>query len=135
MKNIDITEIVKTICPRDYSASVAEIGPHAGRDTFAAAKEDALELFGDQYDRAEFTYHIREFSAWSDEEIEAWSDEEVAAIILQFISGDMRECEFAGWPEPFTSEWWPLYMAACNEGTLAWRFGGYENTVWYYLGS
>lgn len=132
---LDVTSIVRTIAPRDYSASVAEIGADAGTRTWAAACEDALELFGESFNRAAFDDYFSHWGAWSAEELAAHSDEQCAALMLQFIAGDMRECEFQDWPEAFSAEWWPLYETASAEGTVSARFGrGDGGKIYYYIG-
>src|SRR5574337_580431 len=94
---IDITQFVNDECPVDFSASVAEIGNDAGRQTWSAAMEtapDYLAQFITNTDaRDELTRWIRGFGAWNDAEIAAWSDTELCALLIQFIAGDLREGE------------------------------------------
>lgn len=141
MCELDVTAIVASIAPRDYSASVAELGNDAGRITWEAACEDARELFGDTFDRESFDAYFSGFGAWDDEELAAHTDEECAALMLQFIAGDMREADFSsyadieGGAEPFTDEWWPQYEKASEAGTVAGRFfRADDGRVFYYIG-
>lgn len=132
---INITELIANIAPMDYAASAIELGANAGRITWAAACEDALELFGDQFDREAFDNYFSSFGAWSDEELAAHSDRESAALMLQFIAGDLRECEFSDWPEPFTDAWWTEYEKAASAGTVSARIGrGDDDQIYYYIG-
>ena len=92
---IDITDFVNTECPMDYSASVAEIGNNAGRDTWNAALERASEE-PRLLDTVEKTDAMRAFAlssgGWNQQEINQFTDIEVNALFIQWISGDMREC-------------------------------------------
>ena len=42
---INVTRFYLEACPKDYSASVAEIGSNAGQDTWNAAVDDAGKFF------------------------------------------------------------------------------------------
>ena len=135
---LNITEAFNAIAPRDYSASVAEIGANAGPDTWRAAVEDSPEyMLLDTGDKREaFKAHIRGFGAWDEEEIAAWSDVELNALFLQMIAGDMREADLrAG----MTAEEWQAYQEATEAGQCAGNiFGGPLSTdgeIYYYLGS
>lgn len=92
--DIDITRFFTAECPRDYSASVAEIGDDAGPATWQAANEAAPQypdLLGDELARDAFRRFARSSGGWNDEEIAAWTDTELTALFIQWISGDMRE--------------------------------------------
>lgn len=93
--DINITKFYNEAAPIDYSASVAEIGANAGRDTWNAAMEDApdYDMLDTDEKRDALRAHIRGFGAWSDEEIAAWSDTELNALFIQLISGDIRHNE------------------------------------------
>jgi hypothetical protein len=95
MIDIDITRFITEAAPMDYSASVMEIGANAGRDTWRHAVEDAHDYdLLDTYDkRVEFRAHIKGFGAWTDEEIAAFSTTELNALLMQMISGDIRNGE------------------------------------------
>ena len=135
MCELDISAVVARIEPFNYSASQAERGPDAGRMTWEAACKDARELFGDTFDRAAFDEYFSHWGAWDAEELAAHSDDEAAGLMLQFIAGDMRGCEFSDWPEAFSAEWWPLYEAASEAGTVAGRFfRADDGRVFYYIG-
>lgn len=132
---LDVSTIVSSIAPRDYSASAAELGQDAGRITWAAACEDARELFADNFNRESFDAYFAGFGAWTNEELAAHTDEESAALMLQFIAGDMREADLDGGAEPFTDEWWPQYEAASADGMVNGRFfRADDGRVFYYIG-
>lgn len=135
---LNITEVFNAIAPRDYSASVAEIGANAGADTWRAAVEDSPGhmLLGTEEKREAFKGHIRGFGAWSDEEVAAWSDVELNALFLQMIAGDMRE---AGLHAGMAADEWAAYQEAAKAGQVPGNiFGGPLSTngeIYYYLGS
>ena len=138
---LDVTNIVKEIAPRDYSASCAELGDNAGRITWQAACEDGRALFGDRFDREAFDAHFLQFGAWDADELAAHTDEECAALMLQFIAGDIRESDFSTYSdikngaEPFADAWWPQYQAASEAGTVSSRFfRADDGRVFYYIG-
>lgn len=90
---IDITSFVTNESPMDFSASVAEIGNNAARDTWNAACEQAADspLLESEEQLQAFRDHVKGFGAWDKEEIAGWSDAECNALFIQLISGDMRE--------------------------------------------
>ena len=93
MMEIDITAIVASIAPMDYSASMAEIGADAGPCTWRAACEDAPDYALLQY--ADELQAMRDFArssgGWTAAELQAMPDDEIRALFLQWISGDLRE--------------------------------------------
>jgi hypothetical protein len=102
---LNITDFFNTARPAYYSASAAELGDDAGAITWANAI-DAAETWAAWLDtddkRDEFRAYVRTFGAWDDEEIAAWTDEELTALLIQFISGDIRESglhDGASWAE------------------------------------
>lgn len=118
---LEITKFFNAAKPRNYSASVAELGRDAGAITWANACEDApaFDLLNSDEKREAARAFVRTLGAWSDDEIAAWSDTELAALIMQFIAGDMRE--FFELAHGDWSEW----EALCNAGTCSSRiFGG-----------
>ncbi|MCC9603491.1 hypothetical protein LOC67_23325 [Stieleria sp. JC731] len=81
-----------------YSASVAELGSDAGSVTWQNAvdrsEESPLITADDQLQTARD--YFAEFGAWEQTEIDAWNAHEVNALLLQFISGDIREADSLG---------------------------------------
>jgi len=91
---VDVTRLVNEIDPFDLSASIAERGKNAGRDTWnnaKAAAEDAPVLAAHERDSARD--YIANFGAWDEEEIAGWSDTELDAFVLQYAAGDLRELQ------------------------------------------
>lgn len=75
----------------DYSASQNELGDNAGKITWNNSLESGIEFVKDPDDIERIKKWFSEFGAWSKEEIQAWDNKEVNALLLQFISGDLRE--------------------------------------------
>lgn len=128
--DLDITDFFTNAAPRDYSASVAELGRDAGAITWRHACEDVPEypLLDTEEKREAFRAHAREFGAWSDEEIAQWSDEELTALLLQMISGDIRDTGM----EPDTFDW-QAYQEGVEEGTYSGRLFRSDDGRIYYL--
>ncbi len=90
---VDITRFLQTECMRDYSASIAEIGADAARDTWNACTDNAPDwafIPPDEFDY--FRDWVQSSGGWTREEIDAWSDNELQALCLQWIAADVREC-------------------------------------------
>jgi hypothetical protein len=94
MLELDITAFIAETCPRDYSASCAELGENAGAVTWHHACEDSNEWnFLDTDDKREdFRAFVGESGGWNAEEIAAWSDVELNALCIQWIAADIRDC-------------------------------------------
>lgn len=90
---LNITHFFRTATPKDYSASVAEIGNNAGAYTWQAAIDDSEDypLLNSDDNRQEFRDYIKGFGAWDDAEIAAMNDTALNALLIQMISGDIRE--------------------------------------------
>src|SRR4051812_6244905 len=91
---LDVTRLIREADCFEFSASRAERGDHAGRETWQNAKEEASEsplLSADQIDEARD--YFRGFGAWSREELVAMSAEEINALLIQFVAGDIREAQ------------------------------------------
>lgn len=127
---LDITEFFNNAAPMDYSASVAEIGNNAGRDTWNAACEDSTEynILNNDEKRELFREFVRCFGAWDDSEIAAWTDVELNALFIQMVSGDMRE---AGLDEKPVD--WQAYEEDDNlRGNIS---RGDDGNIYYYVGN
>lgn len=134
---LNITEFFNNAAPKDYSASVAEIGQNAGAYTWRAAVDDAPDynFLDTDEKREEFRRYVKGFGAWNESEIAAWSDVELNALLIQMIAGDMREVPGMSGP----ADWdWAKYQELAEEGTISGRmFGGPMSTdgqVYYYIG-
>ncbi len=127
---IDITRFFAEACPRDYSASVAEMGANAGPDTWRAAMDDsaAYPILDTEEKREAFRDYIRGFGAWSDAEISAHSDASLNALCIQFLAGDIRE---AGLDSDAPD--WETYEKNPNNAGRIYR--GDSGAVYFYCGS
>jgi len=130
---IRITHLCNAETPfRDYSASVAELGQDAGRVTWQAALDDALDyaLFSES-DCDEIRDYFRGFGAWSAEELHAMDYQKLQALLLQSIAGDIREVPSDA--EEFSPEWWEDYVHFAERGTVSGRILRSEDGEVYYL--
>lgn len=129
---LDITDFFLSANPRYYSASAAELGDDAGRITWENAVDAADEwiLLKDEETRQAFRDFVREFGAWSDDEISAWSDVELNALCLQFISGDIRESGLAD------GGTWEQYAVDAESGRVSSRlFRDDAGRVYFDIGN
>lgn len=113
---INITKFfTENAAPMDYSASVAEIGANAGRDTWEAAKDDAEFLqFLDTAEKVDaFKSFVRDSGGWDQSEINAWSILELNALFIQWVAGDIREC--LEWD---VDDVWANYEEMAQAGTV-----------------
>lgn len=93
MTDINVTRLIRTEDPMGFSASIAEVGPNAGPDTWANAKAAATNSPLAIVDRDSVKEYFAGFGAWSREEIAAWSAAELDALVLQYAAGDLRELQ------------------------------------------
>ncbi len=146
MREIDVTNIVQAFIdgrdsPMRYSASRVELGQNAGEITWAEARSSALALFGESFDREAFNAFFEQSGGWNADELAAHSDKDSAALMLQFVVGDWRECQFDEYadadentPAALTPEWWELYGERASEGQVSSRFFlGSDSRIYYSL--
>lgn len=88
---LEITEFFNGCVPSEYSASVAERGQNAGKETWQAANECEYTLLKNESERVAVRKYFKTFGAWDDKEINTWTDTELNALMIQLVSGDMRE--------------------------------------------
>jgi len=127
---LNITRFFNEATPRDYSASVTEIGSNAGADTWRAACDDYTEyLLLDTDDKRDaMRDHIRGFGAWDASEIAAMTNVALNALCIQMISGDIRESMHL----EKTPIDWDAYENDENERHSI--FKGIDGEIYYYLG-
>lgn len=128
---LNITKFFSEACPKDYSASVAEIGNNAGVATYQAAKDDSEEFFmlDTEEKKGAFREHVKGFGAWEAEEIAAWNDTELNALLIQMISGDIREGDL----DDFEPDW-EDYEKRSEAGNVSGRlFKGDDGQVYYLI--
>ena len=131
---LDITDFFNSCVPKHYSASVAELGNDAGTITWQNAldrsEEDNLLDTGEKQEA--FKAYVRGFGDWDDEEIAAWSVGELNALLIQFISGGMRE---DGLHANMEDEEWNALDPENSRGRI---YGGpltVDGHVYFYMGS
>ena len=133
---IDVTDFVRNANHRTISGSIAELGDCAARITWANAKKEShLYPFLSDDNREEFEKWLRGFGAWAAGETAEWSLPECNALLLQFISGDVRELAVYG----VTLEgdvidvaaWEDLMEGGSAPGRL---YPGDDARVYYYIG-
>lgn len=129
---LNITKFYNETAPMDYSASVAEIGNNAGADTWRAACEDSSTymILNTDDKRKAMRDYVRGFGAWTDEEIDAWTDIELNALLLQMISGDIRESVLDD-----DRSAWPEYYELAEQGTVSGNlFRADDGQIYYTIG-
>lgn len=119
------------------SGSIAELGPDAARYTWrnAQAAAGATELLTtpDELDNARDW--LRGFGAWSVEELAAMPDTDIRALILQFISGDIREAQHVCPDDdnPLGIDW-AAYQTAAEDGPISGQlFCADDGQLYYYI--
>lgn len=130
---LNITKFFNNATPWDFSGSVAERGQDAGKITWNNAMEAVTEhMLLDTSAKVEaLRDHARGFGAWEDAEIDAWTPQQCNALLIQMISGDIREV-----PDMDQSNWdWEDYQALAEAGTIGGRmFKGTDGEIYYYIG-
>ena len=131
---IDITRFCTENDPCDYSASVAELGDHAGKITWKAALREAAHapmLTTDEQLEA-FRDYVAQFGAWTNDEIAAWSPTECNALFIQFVSGDLQEAGL----ECLTEDAWLEYDRRSQNGECSSNiYRDFDGQIYYYIGS
>jgi hypothetical protein len=129
---LDITHFFESADAFEYSASAAELGQNAGKITWSAAVRDSAEypLLDTPEKVEEWKDDVRGFGAWEDEEIDAWSVEECNALLIQFISGDIRDME------SLCGDDWEEYGRLSERGTVSGRmYRGDDERIYFYVGT
>lgn len=128
---IDVTHMVEDADSMfNLSGSRAEHGQDAGELTWnnsVAYGHDRPLLTSDAM-RDAARAHMKEYGAWSEDEIAAWSEDELQGIICQDVACAIREMEVA--------EDYDAYVKLCEAGTCSSRLFKGDNERWYFgLGS
>ena len=116
MMDIDVTDFLASTDCSMLSGSVAELGPSAGRITWANSTEASkgFNPLPDADALQEFREWLKPWGGWSDEEIASMPDAHLRALCLQWIAGDWREC--FEWPEHADGPDWEFYETMASEG-------------------
>lgn len=120
---LDITDFFTTAEPFEFSASMAERGANAGPQTWANAKREASErpLLTTESELEAAKDFFAGFGAWDDDELTAMGAEGLNALLIQFISGDIREAESVCPSDDDTGIDWDAYEALSAQGTVSGR--------------
>lgn len=134
---IDITAFVATAEPYEFSASRAELGSNAGKITWDNARREASSTaFITADSREEFERWVKGFGSWDREEIATWSIEECNALLIQFISGDLRELENTCPSQDDAPFDWSLARRLSERGVISGSiYPGDDGRVYFYMGS
>lgn len=134
---IDITAFVASADPSEFSASRAELGQDAGKITWNNAKAEASlhPLISTDDEIEAFRRWIHDFGAWDDDEVAAWDSDEVNALLIQHISGDLRELEGLCPSDDGTIDW-DGARELSEQGTIGGRiYPGDDGRIYFYMGS
>jgi len=135
---LDITNFASNEDPCEFSASAMELGSDAGRITWNNAVRAAGETaWVDGASRDAFEAWAKEFGAWDVAEIKAWSLEECNALLIQYISGDLRELESLCYSDAdaYGIDWQEAEKLS-QAGTIGGNiFKGDDGRLYFYMGS
>ncbi len=131
---LNITRFFSDANPRDYSASMVELGDNAGAITWRAACSDApfFNILNTGDKRHAFREFLLSSGGWSREEITSFKSNELNALCMQFIAGDMREAGLDG-VDRFSESAWNDYEAMANIGHISSRLFRGNDTQIYYI--
>jgi hypothetical protein len=135
--DINITRFFYNAEPFEYSASVAERGQNAGKETWANALAEGASapLLKDADEIEALRDFMKGFGAWDDEEIAGWSEAECNALFIQYISGDMRELEALAMDDNGEIDW-KRAEELSQEGRINGNLcRGSDGEIYYYLGN
>lgn len=133
--DLNITAFVRDVDAFEFSASVAERGQNAGPETWSNAKQQATEspLVTTKEQFATVRKWLQDFGAWSRKEIAAMDATALNALLIQFISGDLREagldsCDL----EDFD---WEDHYRRASEGQISGNiFRGDDGQIYFNIG-
>lgn len=126
---LNITAFYNQSNPREYSASVAEIGDNAGKITWQAACNAPYDILDNEDKRDAFRAYIKGFGAWDSKEIAAFTHDELNGLLIQLISGDIRESCLASGGS------WADYQAESEAGQVSGNLFQADNgDIYYYIG-
>lgn len=125
MLELDITDFFQTEEPYNFSASAFEMGDNVGTITWNNAKNEAKsylhwldkKAYNGESARDCIIDHFKNMGFSESDEMQTWPDVQVVALLIQLISGDIRE---AGLDNDHWSEIdWEAYEQGQQEGTYS----------------
>lgn len=123
MTEINVSCLLSDVDAFDLSASVAERGQNAGKETWENALDAAKRfrpIVPKKY-RQDVKDFFKGYGAWDDAEIKAWSIAELDALVLQFAAGDLRELESLCPGDGLGDIDWEAARALSEAGTVSGR--------------
>jgi hypothetical protein len=131
---LDITRFFNEAAPKDYSASRAELGDKAGEITWGHAMEDShvYQILDDEEKREAFRAFVKSSGGWDKDEVLAFTNQELEALLIQWISGDMREANIG---PASTDADWARYEQAAERGTVSSRIFRSGTSIYFDIGS
>lgn len=133
MAEIDITRFFTSADPFEFAHSIAEGGQDAGKETWANAMNYGAErpLLTTPDELEALREYVKDFGAWSAEEIAAWTPVECNALFVQLVSGDMREAGLDNDPD---DDDWREYEKCAEDGQCSGNiFKADDGTIYYSL--
>ena len=129
---IKITSFFEKADAFEFSASVAERGENAGAETWNNAKMQGAfaPLLKTPEEIEALRRYVKDFGAWTEEEIAAWDEIECNALFIQLVSGDMREGELDNEPN---NDDWRAYEQRAEEGNCSGNIYRSDGEVYYSL--
>lgn len=102
-----------------FAASAAELGPNAGKITWANALENCNLIHLTPQEILEAKEYIKTWGAWERDEIDNWSEEETKALIIQSAAGEYREAESVAWEGTDCCIDWDEYEKQSHSGRIS----------------
>lgn len=128
---LTITEFFNNETASDYSASRSELGDNAAQITWEAALRAPI-LVSTPEEIETCREFFKSFGAWDD--LDEWPDTEINALLVQWISGDIREIESLCMDDNGRVDW-QVYCELAQDGTLDGNlFCGDDDQIYYYMG-
>lgn len=118
MLEIDVSFLLETEASQ-FSASQAELGPNAGKITWANACEACHLINLTPEEILEAKKYIKTWGAWEHDEIDNWSEDETKALIVQYAAGDYREAESVAWDDTNWCIDWEEYEREAQRGRIS----------------
>ena len=135
---LNITRYVLDTDHGQISGSRAELGDDAARYTWrnAQAEAERADILTTPEDCDTARDWLRGFGAWPGAELAAMPDDDIRALVLQFISGDVREAQSVAPDDddPAGIDW-EAYEADAEAGRISGSFyRGDDGAIYFYLG-
>ena len=118
MLEIDVSFLLETDAS-NFSASQAELGPNAGKITWANACEACRLINLTPEEILEAKEYIKTWGAWEHDEVDSWSEDETKALIVQYAAGDYREAESVAWDDTNWCIDWDEYEKQSHAGRIS----------------